>query len=206
MSGPHLGARVTALADGRLATDAEARAHEHVQTCGECSEALEAERLVRARLRALAEPEPSDDLVVRLLQIGGPCGPLPPRDAPIANPARPVVGTAPPSRTDPVRSRSTRGPAGRAGRRARRRPVAVALAGTLSLLGAGVAGVLVLGGLPGGGQAPVAELRTTPSSAPAASTTGSPGPVPALPQTATVSRVQPTGPATPTASPTSTAP
>lgn len=203
MTGPHLGARVTALVDGRLATDAEARAHDHVRSCGDCSDALEAERLVRARLHALGEPELSEDLLVRLLQIGGPSGPLPPRDAPMANPARPVVGVAPPSRTDPVRSRSSHGPAGRAVRRVRRRPVAAALAGTFSLLGAGIAGVLVLGGLPGGGQAPVAELRTTPSSAPSASalTPGSVGP-----QTATVSRVQSAAPATPTASPTTTAP
>ncbi|WP_432543603.1 anti-sigma factor family protein [Kineococcus sp. SYSU DK002] len=165
MSGPHLGARVSPLVDGRLAADAEARAGEHVRACPECADAVEAERLVRARLRSLGVPELSEDLVTRLLEIGGPSGPLRPRDAPIANPARPVVGVAPPSRTDPVRRRGTRGPAGRAVRRARRRPVAVALAGTFSLLGAGIVGVLVLGGLPGGGdvQAPVAELRATPS-------------------------------------------
>ncbi|WP_380170197.1 hypothetical protein ACFEMC_13995 [Kineococcus sp. DHX-1] len=203
MSGPHLGARVTALVDGRLATDAEARAHDHVRSCTDCSNAFEAERLVRARLHALGDPELSEDLLVRLLQIGGPSGPLPPRDAPMANPARPVVGVAPPSRTDPVRSRSSRGPAGRALRRARRRPVAAALAGTFSLLGAGIAGVLVLGGMPGGGQAPVAELRTTPSATPSSAVL-TPGAV--LPATATVSRVQPSGAATPTASPTTTAP
>ncbi|MEZ0164673.1 zf-HC2 domain-containing protein [Kineococcus sp. LSe6-4] len=200
MSGPHLGVRVSALVDGRLAADARARADEHVRTCPDCSEALEAERLVRARVRALGEPEPSQDLLVRLLQIGGPCGPLPPRDAPMANPARPAVGTAPPSRTDPGRSRASRGPAGR-GRR--RRPVAVALAGTFSLLGAGIAGVLVLGGLPGGGQAPVAELRTTPSSAPVLTTpVSSPGPS----STATADRTRPGGPAAPTTGPAPTAP
>ncbi|MEW1958547.1 hypothetical protein [Kineococcus sp. NPDC059986] len=203
MSGPHLGARVTALVDGRLAADAEARAHDHARACGDCSDALEAERLVRARLHALGQPELSDDLVTRLLEIGGPSGPLRPRDAPIANPARPVVGTAPPSRTDPVRSGSSRGPAGRAVRRVRRRPVAAALAGTFSLLGAGIAGVLVLGGLPGGAQAPVAELRTTPSSAPATS-------APPVSGTTQVSHVTTSGPtsapASPSASPTSTAP
>ncbi|WP_432564604.1 anti-sigma factor [Kineococcus sp. SYSU DK003] len=181
MSGPHLGARVTPLVDGRLAADAQARAAEHLRGCLECTDAVESERLVRARLQALGAPEVSEDLMARLLDIGGPHGPLPPRDRPIANPARPVVGLAPPSRTDPVRARGGRGPSGRAARRVRRRPVAAALAGTFSLLGAGIVGVLVLGGVPGGdAPAPVAELRTTPSASPT-STTVSRGLPPASP-------------------------
>ncbi|WP_432524095.1 anti-sigma factor family protein [Kineococcus sp. SYSU DK006] len=171
MSGPHLGTRVSPLLDGRLAADAVARAHEHLRACPDCAGAVESERLVKARLQALAEPQPSQDLLVRLLDIGGPSGPLPPRDAPMAVPARPVVGTAPPSRTDPVRARP-RGTARRpAGRRARRRPVAAALAGTFSLLGAGIVGVLVLGTPGGDAPAPVAELRTRPS----ATSTGTSG-------------------------------
>lgn len=168
MSGAHLGARVSPLVDGRLAADAEARAAEHLRGCSECADAVETERLVRARVQALDVPQMSDDLVTRLLDIGGPSGPLHPRDKPMAVPARPVVGVAPPSRTDARRTPGSRGPGAReVVRRARRRPVAAALAGTFSLLGAGIVGVLVLGGMPGGSsQAPVAELRTTPSAAP----------------------------------------
>ena len=182
MSGPHLGARVTPLVDGRLAADAAARAQDHVRSCCECAEAVETERLVRARLASLAVPEVSEDLTARLLHIGGPAGPLPPRDKPMSLPARPVVGTAPPSRTDPVRS-GGRPQAHSPGRRPRRRPVAFALAGTFSLLGAGIVGVLVLGGSHGSAPAPVAELRTTPSaSAPAsAPATGPSSPTPAAP-------------------------
>ncbi|GAA0294895.1 anti-sigma factor family protein [Kineococcus aurantiacus] len=204
MSGPHLGPRVTPLVDGRLAADAEARAGEHLSECAECAGAVESERLVRARLQAMATPEPSGDLLVRLLEIGGPSGPLRPRDLPIANPARPVVGVAPPSRTDPAHGR--RGPAGRAARRVHRRPVSAALAGTFSLLGAGIVGVLVLGGVPHLGDAPVAELRTTPSAAPSSAPASTPV---STRVTTPVSTTSPTGSAvtsgpvgaTPTATP-----
>lgn len=187
MSGPHLGARVTPLVDGRLAADAELRAQDHLRTCCDCHEDVEAERLVRARLTTLGAPEVSPDLMARLLDIGGPCGPLPPRDQPMAVPARPVTGVAPPSRTDAGGPRAQR-PAGRTargGRVLRRRPVAAALAGTFSLLGAGIVGVLVLNGASGGAPSPVAEFRTTPSPAvtaprtPAATSSASSVPGPA---------------------------
>ena len=186
MSGPHLGARVTPLVDGRLAADAELRAEDHLHTCCECHEAVEAERLVRARLTTLGAPEVSPDLMARLLDIGGPSGPLPPRDRPMAAPARPVTGVAPPSRGDAAGPRPQR-PAGRGGRGLRRRPVAAALAGTFSLLGAGIVGVLVLNGVGGGTPAPVAEFRTTPSPAvsaprsPSAVTPAAPSPTSAGP-------------------------
>jgi Putative zinc-finger len=181
VSGPHLGARVSPLVDGRLAADAEARVAEHLLHCSECADAVDAERLVRARVQALGVPPMSADLVSRLLDIGGPSGPLPPRDQPMAVPARPVVGVAPPSRTDATRGRGARRPAPRSAvLRVRRRPVAAALAGTFTLLGAGIVGALVLGGMPGGdAPAPVAELRTTPSAsasiAPAARDLTAPG-------------------------------
>ncbi|WP_432491598.1 anti-sigma factor family protein [Kineococcus gypseus] len=192
MSGPHLGARVSPLVDGRLAPDAAVRAGEHLRACADCAEAVEAERLVRARLRALPDLEPSADLLVRLRDIGGPGGPLPPRDRPMAVPARPAVGAAPPARADlahpPARTRPAPAPARR--RRVHRRPVAAALAGTFSLLGVGIAGFLVLGGQQPQAPAPVAELRTTPSSAPVAprpstspAVPGAPVPVPAAPAT-----------------------
>ncbi|WP_432485975.1 anti-sigma factor family protein [Kineococcus esterisolvens] len=196
MSGPHLGARVSPLVDGRLAPDAAQRAGEHLRACCECADAVEAERLVRARLQALPEPEVSGDLLVRLLDIGGPAGPLPPRDRLMAAPARPAVGAAPPGRGGAVRPLGSR-PAARVGRRVgrrvRRRPVAAALAGTFSLLGVGIAGFLVLGGPHAGAPAPVAELRTTPSSAPA-SPRVSPVATPASPQ---ASAPAPGGPAAP---------
>lgn len=199
MSGPHLGTRVTPLVDGRLAADAELRAEDHLKTCCECHEAVEAERLVRARLATLGAPEVSPDLMARLLDIGGPSGPLPPRDRPMAVPARPVTGVAPPSRGDAPGPRRS-GPAGRTSRGARvlrRRPLAAALAGTFSLLGAGIVGVLVLGGSPGGAPSPVAEFRTTPS--PSASATRTPSP--ASPAASPSASTGPTGTSTTTPAP-----
>ncbi|WP_369056585.1 anti-sigma factor family protein [Kineococcus terrestris] len=167
MSGPHLGARVSTLVDGRLAPDAHARAQEHLRGCCECAEAVDAERLVRDRLASLPAPPLSQDLLTRLLDIGGPAGPLPPRDGAIAQPARPVVGVAPPSRADAVRpgrgAGSSSPPARRRG--LRRRPLAAALVGTFSLLGAGLVGAVVLG-VGGDAPSPVAELRTRPSVSP----------------------------------------
>ncbi|NAZ84453.1 zf-HC2 domain-containing protein, partial [Kineococcus sp. R8] len=75
MSGPHLGARVTPLVDGRLAPDVAARALDHVTACCACAQAVEAERLVKARVAALGVPGVSADLMARLLDIGGPAGP-----------------------------------------------------------------------------------------------------------------------------------
>ena len=60
MSGPHLGARVTPLVDGRLAADAAARAQDHVRSCGECAEAVETERL------AGTTPSPATEIDDRL--------------------------------------------------------------------------------------------------------------------------------------------
>ena len=139
-TGPHLGARVSALVDGRLRADAAARAEAHVHTCPSCAEAVEAERLVKARLSSLAAPEPSEDLLLRLHGLAGPAGPLRPRERPMPGaPQRPSV--APPRTWD-----GSRRPAGRTRRvgRRRSRPLAVVLAGAFSLVGAGVAGAVLL--------------------------------------------------------------
>ncbi|MFB9375561.1 anti-sigma factor family protein [Kineococcus gynurae] len=167
MRGPHLGSRVTPFIDGRLSTDAAARVDAHLSECRPCADDVAAERQVVDQVRALRGPEVSPDLLVRLLDIGGPVGPLPPRDRPMARPARPAVGTAPPrgplAATRPPASR----PARRRGRHGRR-PLALALAGSFGLLGVGVAGLLWLGPH----QAPpVAELRPSPAGASTASPT-----------------------------------
>ncbi len=75
----HLGERVTALVDGRLSPDAEQRAYLHAAGCRPCRDAIEAERLLTLRLASLFGPEPGADLVGRLMALGGPAGPLPPR-------------------------------------------------------------------------------------------------------------------------------
>ena len=58
--------KVTGYVDDTLSPDERARVEEHLQGCAECATQVEAERGLRARLRALAGPEPSETLVHRV--------------------------------------------------------------------------------------------------------------------------------------------
>jgi hypothetical protein len=91
----HLGDRVAALVDGQLPADAVERAHSHLVGCRPCREAVEAERLMKARLASLRGPEPGVDLIQRLLSMGGPNGPLPPRVGHVPGTPRPPAVALP---------------------------------------------------------------------------------------------------------------
>jgi anti-sigma factor RsiW len=75
----HLGDRAAAFVDGQLTPESAERATAHLAACRPCRDLVELERLTKARLSALSGPEPTPDLVGRLLAMGGPAGPLPPR-------------------------------------------------------------------------------------------------------------------------------
>jgi hypothetical protein len=91
----HLGARVTALVDGRLTPDATERALAHVAVCDRCRTAVQEERAVRRLLAGGDRPdEPPAALTRALLDLGGPAGPLPP-----PRPRPPGTGGGP----DPLR-------------------------------------------------------------------------------------------------------
>ena len=75
----HLGDRAAAFVDGQLSPESAERTTAHLATCRPCRDLVELERLTKARLSALCGPEPAADLVGRLLAMGGPAGPLPPR-------------------------------------------------------------------------------------------------------------------------------
>lgn len=145
----HLGDRVTDLVDGQLGPEATERAHAHLARCTQCRVAVEAERLMKSRLASLPGPQPAADLVGRLLAIGTPPGDVVPRPAVPGETAVPVAARVPagaagrPRSGRPVGSR----PAGRSARDAarpeqgrwrpaRRRRLAVAVAGALSVVGA----------------------------------------------------------------------
>jgi hypothetical protein len=155
----HLGDRLTALVDGQLPIEATERAHSHLAQCRACRDAVEIERLMKSRLSCLAGPSPDSDLIGRLLAMGGPSGPLPPREGHVPGSPRPLP--VPPGR--PANSR----PAGRAlterapkpgpggpgriaahpiataaGRRRRAR-LAGAVLGALGVVGAGVGGLVL---------------------------------------------------------------
>jgi hypothetical protein len=119
-SGPCLGERVSALADGSMAPDAATRALAHVASCPSCRQELEVERLVVQRLRSLASPAPSGDLMMALLRLGDPGDPVPLRRRPVAGGARPATfavpppaGRAPASSPGPTRPQGSRRPGGR---------------------------------------------------------------------------------------------
>ena len=152
----HLGDRVTPLVDGQLPPDATERAFAHITTCQQCRQQVDAERLTKSRLATLADPEPSSDLVDRLLQLAGPAGPLPPRDgrvpgtprvhpvsAPAAAPSRPPSAPSRPGAARSSRLGRLRRPAARGSRRSRLR-MAATLVGALTIVGAGVVGGLSL--------------------------------------------------------------
>ncbi len=85
----HLGDRASALVDGQLDPDGVERAHAHLAHCRGCRDLVDAERLLKARLATLQGPEPAQDLLGRLLAMGGPAGPLPPRSAHMPGSPRP---------------------------------------------------------------------------------------------------------------------
>lgn len=155
----HLGDRVTALVDGQLPIEATERAHSHLAHCRDCRDAVEIERLMKARLSCLTGPVPDDDLVSRLLAMGGPSGPLPPRAGHVPGSPRPLpVSPGRPADSRPagraVATREPRPGPGGPGRiaghptapaqtRRRRVRLAGAVLGALGVVGAGVGGLVI---------------------------------------------------------------
>lgn len=91
----HLGEKVSALVDGQLSLEATERAHAHLACCRPCRDLVEGERQMKARLSCLPAPELGADLVGRLLALGGPSGPLPPRPGHVPGSPRPTMVALP---------------------------------------------------------------------------------------------------------------
>jgi len=153
----HLGDRAAALVDGQLSPDAAERATAHLAACRACRDLVELERLTKIRLVSLQGPAPTADLVGRLLAMGGPAGPLPPRRGHVPGmpraqtvPLRTTVGarsSAPSLQRTPARPAGRPAPTRPAGRPGvltqRRTRLAAVVLGALSVMGVGVAGVTV---------------------------------------------------------------
>lgn len=186
----HLGERVSALIDGQLNADATERVMAHLARCRECRDAVEIERLMKTRLACLPGPEPTGDLMGRLLAMGGPSGPLPPRPGHVPGTPRPKpvqlarpILTRPPARPDAaarvpagvaasvvgVRPGGGRPPAGpgqapgmrRPGVRRRRVRLAGAVLGALGVVGAGVGGLVLTAPTLAGGTGARSGTDTT---------------------------------------------
>jgi hypothetical protein len=147
----HLGDRVAALVDGQLTSEAVDRATVHLVSCRPCRDLVELERLTKARLTALVGPTPRPDFVNRLLAMGGPAGPLPPRPGYVPGSPRPepvpLRAAAPTIVRTTTLQRRPSPPTRPAGRPSlltpRRTRLAAAVLGALSVVGVGVAGVAV---------------------------------------------------------------
>ena len=153
----HLGDRAAAFVDGQLSPDAAERATAHLAACRPCRDLVELERLTKVRLASLHGPAPTADLVGRLLAMGGPAGPLPPRPGHVPGMPRPQTvslpatigtgrssGSAPRTAVRPARRPVATRPAGRPAILAQRRTrLAAAVLGALSVVGVGVAGISV---------------------------------------------------------------
>jgi anti-sigma factor RsiW len=153
----HLGDRAAAFVDGQLSPDAAERATGHLAACRPCRDLVELERLTKVRLATLQGPAPTADLMGRLLAMGGPSGPLPPRPGHVPGMPRPQTvplrtsvgagsasGTAQRTAVRPARRPVTTRPNGRPGvLNQRRTRLAAVVLGALSVMGVGVAGVTV---------------------------------------------------------------
>jgi hypothetical protein len=112
----HLGDRAAAFVDGQLTPESAERATAHLAACRPCRDLVELERLTKARLSALSGPEPTAAFVGRLLAMGGPAGPLPPRPGHVPGNRRPQPVSMPEPQRAAVQVLRRTTPADRPGR------------------------------------------------------------------------------------------
>jgi hypothetical protein len=170
----HLGDRAAAFVDGQLSPEAAERATAHLAACRPCRDLVGLERLTKIRLAGLQGPAPTADLVGRLLAMGGPAGPLPPRPGHVPGMPRPQPvslrttvpasgGSAQRTTLRPARRPLLTRPAGRPGVLSRRRNrLAAVVLGALSVMG--VAGGAVTVASNGATQPPATPRIGTVSS------------------------------------------
>jgi anti-sigma factor RsiW len=73
----HLGEQISALIDGELTGAELDRANAHLAACERCRAEAAGERQIKRALRAVFEVDGDDELTRRLLDMGGPGGPVP---------------------------------------------------------------------------------------------------------------------------------
>ena len=185
----HVGDRLSALVDGELSLRDRERALGHVAHCAPCRDLLESERVLKARLAGLIQPEPSARLLALLAGTAVPGIPLPPQARVRAT--TPVVPVLPPPGRGPRGGRPTgrgpstfdgvRRPGGGPSRRSRRsiQRARYAAAGALSVAGLVLGTAFAAGGAGGTGAGtvvpPAAELSIEHDATTASLLLGDPG-------------------------------
>jgi anti-sigma factor RsiW len=87
----HLGDRVSAYVDGQLPISHTERVTAHLATCSDCREAVERERSIKTALTGMFEPAPKAEFMIALMALGGPTGPMAPRDQHMPGSPRPPL-------------------------------------------------------------------------------------------------------------------
>ncbi|TDO44914.1 putative zinc finger protein [Kribbella sp. VKM Ac-2527] len=163
--------KLSAAVDGELDHDSRDKVLSHLVGCDDCRAEVEAQRRLKARMAALAAPEPSDDLMQRLLGVSA--FSVEPREE-VRPVLTPVVSLSPQRSAFPAgRSGATR-PGVRA-TRSRRRTGVLGAAGSAAAVASLLGTAFVLGDPARGEQPPALQPPVASFSADhAATTSGSP--------------------------------
>lgn len=142
-----LGPLVAALVDGELPHATRERAQAHLAHCTSCRREVEAQRILRADLRALSAPAPSEALTARLLGLPAPGVAPRPLDVSGVRPVSWRVGSTRPGDQRPESlHRSGRRPASGRPMESRRRHTWDRRLVGATLVAVGLGGALALGG------------------------------------------------------------
>lgn len=154
----HLGARLSALVDGELGHDERDRILAHLAHCADCRDEASALRRLKKRIRDLDDEAAGAELARRLVALGEPGEPVPPREHFPGLAHSPVMRMYP----DPPAPFGQMAAAGGSRFRHRRAPYVVA--GVFSVLVAGIGGASFLAGgdqpAPGPHVTPPADMFT----------------------------------------------
>ena len=159
--------KLSAAVDGELDHDSRDKIFSHLVGCESCRAEADAQRRLKAQLGTVDCPEPSGDLMQRLL--GVPAFSTEPREE-VRPVVTPVIGLSPARSVFPAaRTRPTNRPAARSGR-SRRRGVMVGAAGSAAAV-ASLLGTAFVIGDPAQQQPPTLQPPLNSFSADHASTT-----------------------------------
>jgi len=164
--------KLSAVVDGELDHDSRDKVLSHLVSCDTCRSEVDAQRRLKARLAAISEPEPSLDLMQRLM--GVPSFSTEPREEvrPVLTPA---AFTLSPQRSafPAARNGATR-PGTRTATRSRRRAGVLGAAGSAAAMASLLGTAFVLGDPARSEQPPALQAPVTSFSADHAATAGTP--------------------------------